>query len=143
MNLISKLQYNISANMSDPSNPTSMSEFFNNINNPEQENLFSHMFLMSQANNATINLQDLPIKRRKNVKQPEDPLKRFQKTLPGFIINFLRRNGPMSEELIVDEVRKEIANLRAASGNKYKINEPKLAVSGVSKMEIFEQESNM
>ncbi|CAG9320369.1 unnamed protein product [Blepharisma stoltei] len=128
---------------SDPSNGTSYSELFNNINNNNQQSYFSRQYLMSQINNPppddqVLNIQDLPQK-RKNVRQPDDPIRKFNNTLPGYVINYLRKNGPTTEEVILENVRRDIGGLRSATGNKYKSKDPKSCLTGVSKMEIFEQ----
>lgn len=76
-----------------------------------------------------------PIKRKKH-KQPTDQAEKFNKTLLGFLINYLESRGPVQETSLMLILDDHLSELRSSCGAVYK-NSPLKCLNGVCRMPIF------
>ena len=107
-----------------------MADFFLSKKNSVKSECKEHLERLNSKN-----IYALPIK-RKNLKQPRDPSGKFHKTLPGFLINYLEKQGPTKEIDLIRVLSENISSLRNSSGNIYK-HSPLKCLQGIGRMSIF------
>lgn len=69
--------------------------------------------------------------------------KKFERTLAGAVIGFVRRNQPTRLESIVENLESIYHSLRNISGAKYKGKDLSRAVRGLSHLKIFKISNNL